>query len=196
MIREKIIVQNYNPEWEQMFKSLEKVLAKNLEDEIIKIEHVGSTSIKGMKAKPIIDLDIIIENNEKTLKSVIEKLKTLGYIHLGEMGISGREAFKRTDLKTPITNPKRKWFEHNLYLCKEGSIGLKNHLALKKHLLENPLKVIEYSNLKEKLADKFSDDIDMYVDGKTDFILSILREEGIKSSESKLIETQNKIQNN
>ncbi|NIJ46646.1 GrpB-like predicted nucleotidyltransferase (UPF0157 family) [Wenyingzhuangia heitensis] len=196
MIREKIIVQNYNPEWEQMFKSLEKALTKNLQDEIIRIEHVGSTSVKGMKAKPIIDLDIIIKDNEKTLKSVIEKLETLGYIHLGEMGIAGREAFKRTDLKTPITNPERKWFEHNLYLCKEESIGLKNHLALKKHLLENPLKVIEYSNLKEKLAEKFSDDIDRYVDGKTDFILSILKEEGIKNSESKLIETQNKIQNN
>ncbi|MBQ4821858.1 GrpB family protein [Aquimarina sp. MMG016] len=82
-----------------------------------------------MAAKPIIDLDLIIENDKEVLKKVISKLKDLGYTHLGEMGISGREAFKRNSCQTPFTNSKKEWFEHNLYVCKKGSTGLKNHLA-------------------------------------------------------------------
>jgi len=191
----KINVEKYNPKWKEQFESLQEYLFKHLNDQVLTIEHVGSTSVSEMSAKPIIDLDLIIENDNKVLEKVINKLKFLGYTHLGEMGISGREAFKRNSSKTPITTSKKEWFEHNLYVCKEGSVGLNNHLALKKHLLENPQKVIEYSNLKKKLADNFPDDIDSYIDGKTDFILGILKKEGIKSSDAELIESQNKMPN-
>jgi len=148
-----------------------------------------------MKAKPIVDLDIVIKNNDIVLNSVIDVLKTLGYIHLGEMGISIRDAFKRINSNTPITDSKIKWFNHNLYVCEKGSIGLNNHLALKEHLTKNSLKVIKYSNLKQKLAEKFLNDINWNADGKTDFILNILTEEGVESSATELIEIQNKIQN-
>ncbi len=187
-----INIQKYNPEWKAKFEKLREYLLSHFANNDLTIEHVGSTSVPGMSAKPIIDIDLIIENNNEILKKVINKLENLGYTHLGEMGISGREAFKRNSLKTPTTENGKEWFEHNLYVCKKGSIGLNNHLTLKKHLLNNPEKVIEYSELKQKLVEKFPNDIDSYVDGKTDFIIDILKKEGINSSETELIENENK----
>lgn len=146
-----------------------------------------------MKAKPIIDVDIIIDDYKCDLKKIISKLKKIGYIHLGEMGIPDRDAFKRTDTTTPHIGAKKEWFDHNLYVCKKESIALSNHLKLRNYLRENPNKAIEYSNLKQKLADKFPFDINSYVDGKTNFIVQVLNEKGVKTNEVTLIEKQNKL---
>jgi len=189
----KIVIEKYNPEWKEQFELLRDNLLFYLKEDVINIEHVGSTSVPGMSAKPIIDLDIIIESDNSTLEKVIDKLNHLGYIHLGDLGITGREAFKRNSPQASNMNGRITWFKHNLYVCKEGSGGLNNHLSLKKHLLENHDKVIEYSKLKENLAEKFPNDIDAYIDGKTDFIVDILKKEGIKSIDINLIEDQNKI---
>ena len=133
---DSIIILDYNPKWAKQFEVLQKLLIDHLGDEIIGIEHVGSTSIPGMKAKPIIDLDIIIDNND-ALENVISKLQELGYIPVGNLGITGREAFKRTDLKTPNIGSNKQWFRHNLYVCKKGSIGLSNHLNFRNYLIEH-----------------------------------------------------------
>ncbi len=155
----KIIIEEYNPKWKEQFESLRSYLLPHLSDHITKIVHVGSTSLPGMNAKPIIDIDIIIENNKATLKKVIDKLEILGYNYVGDQGISGREAFKRPNSKTPVTASNKDWFKHHLYVCNKDSIALRNHLALKKHLTENPIKAAEYSNLKKHLAHKFTDDM-------------------------------------
>jgi len=190
---DKILLLNYNLEWKSQFEELKNILTEYLDIDIIGIEHVGSTSIPGMKAKPIIDLDIIIDDNNSTLKKVISKLKELGYLHLGNMGITGREAFERLNSTTPNLGSQKQWFKHNLYVCKKGSIGLSNHLNLRNYLKENPEKVIEYSKLKQQLVDKFPFDIDSYVDGKTNFIVEILNKTGMNNNETKFIEKQNKL---
>ena len=187
----KILVQDYNPEWKNLFEELKSVPTKHLAADIIGIEHVGSTSIPGAKAKAIIDLDIIIENDNSTLENVISKLKELGYLHLGNMGITGREAFKRLNSTTPNSGSQRHWVKHNLYVCKKGSIGLANHLDLRDYLIENPKKLLEYNELKQNLANKFPFDIDSYVNGKTDFIVDILNRMGMKSCDTQVIEEQN-----
>lgn len=127
----KIHISPYNPQWKKQFEQLQKILWSIVKDNALAIEHVGSTSIPGLSAKPIIDLDIIIPNNEQTKQTVIKQLVKLGYSHLGNLGITGREAFKRNSAKTPITDKNKDWFAHNLYFCEKGSIGLQNHLALK-----------------------------------------------------------------
>lgn len=191
--KDKILILDYNPEWKNQFEELKNILTGYLNNLIIGIEHVGSTSIPGMKAKPVIDLDIIIENDDSIFKKNISKLEKIGYIHLGNMGITGREAFKRLDSTTPNLGSEKKWFKHNLYLCKKGSVGLSNHLNLRDYLKENPKKVIEYSKLKQHLANKFPFDIDSYVDGKTNFIVEILNKTGMNNNETQLIEKQNKL---
>ena len=79
----------YDEKWEKAFSLLENVLVNTLEDLILCIEHVGSTSVKGLGAKPIIDLDIVIENDQ-LLPNIIQKLSRLGYIHEVDLGIKGR----------------------------------------------------------------------------------------------------------
>lgn len=188
-----ISIHPYCPEWKSQFESLREHLTIYLKNEFVGIEHVGSTSVPGMSAKPVIDLDIVIKSDLTVMKKVIEQLEGLDYLHRGYMGISGREAFKQISDKTPLSSSGKKWPKHHLYVCTEDSLALKNHLTLKKHLLDHPEKVIEYSQLKKDLAKKFPNDIDAYVDGKTDFIVNILKKEGISDSEARLIEDENRL---
>jgi GrpB-like predicted nucleotidyltransferase (UPF0157 family) len=149
--------------------------------------------VVGLKAKPILDIDIIITKEEEVLKKVIKKLRLLGYKHVGNLGITGREAFKRINEKTPNFGTEKEWFKHHLYVCMEGSIGLMNHLNFRNYLREHPQKIAEYSRLKQDLAEKFSYDMDAYIDGKTDFIIDILHKTGMKESDTEIIDGENKL---
>jgi GrpB-like predicted nucleotidyltransferase (UPF0157 family) len=88
----KIIVEPYNKNWKIEFNKAYKFYNNLLKDIDVQIEHVGSTSIKGLMAKPILDIDIIV-NNDIDSKRVIDLLETVGYTHRGNLGIEGREAF-------------------------------------------------------------------------------------------------------
>lgn len=191
--KDKIVVLDYDPKWALQFEKLKGLLLNHLNSESIGIEHVGSTSVIGLKAKPIIDLDIIIAENDFLMEKIIHQLSKLGYRHVGNLGISGREAFKRLNSKTPNDGASKKWFKHNLYLCKKGSIGLMNHLNFRNYLRANPDKVVEYGELKQNLAEKFPYDIDAYIDGKTNFIVDMLSKTGMNESATKIIDTENKI---
>jgi len=188
----KIIVVDYDPKWAAQFNELRNLLSGYVKDDIISIEHVGSTSVVGLKAKPIIDLDIIVAD-EKCMKKVIAQLAKLGYEHIGDLGVTGREAFKRPDENILTDGTGRKWFEHHLYVCQTGSVGLRNHLALRDHLRQYPAKVLEYSNLKTHLAEKYPYDIDAYIEGKTDFITNILIEMGFDENDISTIRKDNGI---
>lgn len=184
----KIEVVAYNPEWREEFKKAKKFykgLLKNLD---IQVEHVGSTSIEGLYAKPILDIDIIVKD-DKTKGTVIRKLESAGYKHLGTMGVDGRDAFSYSN-----DYPNINWMAHHLYVCMEGSINLKNHLLLKKYLKNNKEAVQKYSQLKLELAKKFPNDIDGYIDGKTNLINSFLEKEGMTLESLEAIEKINKKQ--
>lgn len=114
----------------------------------------------------------------------IERLATLGYIHRGNLGIEGREAFKQPD-----GLPR-----HHLYLCPQSSLGLKNPLALRDYRRTHPDIAQAYGDLKKQLADQFPHDIDSYVEGKTDFILGILRQQGFSQEQCAVIDQVNRIQ--
>lgn len=188
----KIMVVEYNPEWVQQFETLKQRLLLEIEPYILSIEHVGSTAIPNLMAKPVLDMDIIINEDPNNRAEVLNRLQILGYWHIGEMGIVGREAFKRLNPQIPFTEPPREWVRHNLYLCQQGSMGLENHLRLRDYLLQNPEAVAEYSALKRQLAEAFPNDIGAYTEGKTEFILSILQRVGISESVAKQIALQNK----
>ncbi len=190
----KIIVIDYDPKWKIQFEELKSVLINHIGNEKITIEHVGSTSIQGMSAKPIIDLDIIIEHDNELMKDVIQKLREIGYNHVGDLGVTGREAFKRVSSKTPDTGTDKNWFEHHLYLGKEGSIGLQNHIRFRNYMRNHPEKVKEYGELKIKLAKKHPYDIDAYVDGKTDFILRVLDKTGMNKEDRDQIDSENRLE--
>jgi GrpB-like predicted nucleotidyltransferase (UPF0157 family) len=99
---------------------------------------------------------------------VVKQLAGLGYEYRGNLGIEDREAF------WPAENQPA----HHLYVCPQDSIALRNHIALRDHLRTHPSDVLTYSSLKKHLAERYARQIECYVAGKTDFILSILAQYG------------------
>jgi GrpB-like predicted nucleotidyltransferase (UPF0157 family) len=137
-------------------------------DIAVAVEHVGSTSVPGLAAKPIIDIDLVVAS-AADVSVAIERLAMIGYDHQGNLGIEGREAFK-----SPPEPPQR-----YLYVCVRGGTALQNHLMLRDYLRSNSDAAAEYGRLKKQLAAQFPTDIDHYIDGKTDFILAVLRRTGL-----------------
>ena len=188
----KIIkIENHNPSWSKIFQEIKTVLLSKIAEDILSIEHVGSTSVVGLKAKPILDIDVVIKDDEEIQALVIKKLKTLGYHHIGNLGITGREAFRKENEFVPFTKEPKNWMAHNFYVCKQGSIGLQNHILFRNYLIANPEAVETYGKLKQDLAEKFPYDIDKYINGKTDFITSILAKQGLESKTVDLISKEN-----
>jgi GrpB-like predicted nucleotidyltransferase (UPF0157 family) len=167
-----VIVVDYDPSWPALFEQLRATVWPSVRDLASTIEHVGSTSVVGLAAKPIIDMTIVVPT-PREMRTVIDRLAALGYRHRGDLGVPGREAFARPE-GTPA---------HHLYACVKGNLGLRNALAVRDHVRRNPLAAREYGALKKQLAARFPDDIDGYVEGKTDFILSILARSGFSRGE-------------
>jgi GrpB-like predicted nucleotidyltransferase (UPF0157 family) len=181
MVNQSVVVVDYNEEWPRQFEQLGARIWPAVADIAVRIEHVGSTSVVGLAAKPIIDITLVVaERND--VSPMIARLATLDYRHRGTLGIEDREAFDhRPDLD-----------RHNLYVCPEGTIGLVNQLAVRDYLRAEPDAARQYGALKKRLAALFPDDIDSYVFGKTDFILEVLRRAGLTEAQLAAIEQVNR----
>ncbi len=188
----KVIVEPYNPKWAHAFNELKEAYLNHL-DADLRIEHVGSTSVPGLSAKPIIDIDIVVKHKGDAL-NLVGKLEELGYIHEGNLGVEGRDAFKRSIKEAPLMYEHHsKWFAHHLYVCLEDSLAFKNHMALKAYLMAHADAVKEYSELKIALSHKFPYDVDKYCEEKTPFITRVLKASGFLSEDLEEITKANTI---
>jgi GrpB-like predicted nucleotidyltransferase (UPF0157 family) len=177
-----VVVAEYDPHWANAFAAIRDYLWPSIHDLTVSIEHVGSTAVPGLAAKPIIDIDIVIAPDQ-ALAAVVTRLEPLGYTHLGTLGIAGRDAFRQHNVLP----------RHNLYVCPADSLGLRNHLALREYLRANPAAVHAYSERKRQLAAAFPNDITRYVAGKTDLIISLLRAAGLAAEDIAQIEQANQL---
>jgi GrpB-like predicted nucleotidyltransferase (UPF0157 family) len=176
------IIETYNPEWKTEFEKLKLVFEVVLSGLDIEIEHVGSTSVPGMFAKPVLDIDLIIKN-EDTLRIISSKLEEIGYQAKGEQGVSGRFAFRQTSGNTPLTARKNTWQSHHLYVCLSESLALKNHLLFRDALRNDKYLVEKYSQLKKTLVEDYRMTREVYTIRKTDFIISVLKSAGLEPGE-------------
>ena len=160
---EPVVVVPSDPAWPAVFESIRERIAALLGDLAVGIEHVGSTAVPGLEAKPIVDLDVVVHRAED-VPEAIRLLATVGYVHLGDLGIFQREAFR-----APAGQPR-----HHLYVCPAGSAALRAHLTLRDALRNDPELAAAYGTLKRELAARFTHDRDSYVEGKTPFITSVL----------------------
>ena len=160
------LVQKYDPEWPTWFARLRSILAANLGDSYLAMEHVCSTSVPGMVAKPIIDIDVVIADGR--FDEVKARLATLGYVHEGDKGIPGREAFDLRDEALLSALPA-----HHLYVCPQGGAELQRHLAFRDFLRRSPHYVEWLSNLKWSLAETHHNDRQAYMDGKAALVQQI-----------------------
>lgn len=170
MITKHVVVLPYDEQWKQDFLMIKNELVSALGQLATRIEHVGSTSVEGLSAKPIIDIDVVIKEYT-VLEEVISALGAIGYRHEGDLGIAGREAFKY-DGKDHLR-------KHHLYVCPENSPELKRHIAFRDYLRTHPDAVREYSNIKEEGARNYPYDIDKYIEHKTPFIERVYKEIGL-----------------
>jgi GrpB-like predicted nucleotidyltransferase (UPF0157 family) len=166
-----IQVVDYDPDWRRIFCQLRDQIWPSVRDVAVAIEHVGSTSVPGMAAKPVIDMDVIIAT-VADLPLLKLRLGSLGYEHRGNLGVDDREAFLSPENLA----------SHHLYACVQNSLALQNHIAVREYLRTHPAEAAEYSTLKKRLADRFSNERERYVESKTDFILSILEQCGFSTT--------------
>lgn len=170
----KIKIEEYDPKWAHGFNELKKAYLEHIREDLI-IEHIGSTSVPGLSANPIIDIDIIIKS-KKEFNIMKEKLEDLGYEYKGNLGVEGREVFHRLIRNVPLLKEHHsKWYPHHLFVCYEGSLVLKSHLKFKEYLMSHEDTVNEYSELKIALAHKYVHDIEGYASEKKAFIDRILK---------------------
>ena len=166
----KVTVLPYDSAWKTAFEEIRKEIEEAVGDLIVGMEHVGSTSVEGMSAKPCIDLDVIIPDYT-VFDNVVDRLKVIGYFHEGDLGIPGREAFRYSG-KPHLQN-------HHLYVCPKDSVELHRHITFRNFLRNHPEAVKKYSAVKETAARLFPDDIDRYMAYKAPCIQELYAQCGL-----------------
>ena len=167
----KVIVLPYDKAWKSAFESIKQELQLALGDLALSVEHVGSTSVEGLSAKPCIDLDVVIRD-ASVLEEVICKLTAIGYEHEGDLGIPGREAFRYAN--------KPHLMHHHLYVCPQDSAELHRHLVFRDYLRSHPEAVAQYGAVKETAARLYPNDIDGYIRCKAPCIEELYGQCGLK----------------
>jgi GrpB-like predicted nucleotidyltransferase (UPF0157 family) len=181
-----MLIVKYNPEWVNHFEKINEKLSKALIGIDVNIEHVGSTSIPHLTAKPIIDIDIIYYQ-VTDFERIKDNLETYGYYYNGNQGIEGREVFKRNANQDDEILDK---ISHHLYVCKNDSEELQRHIFSRDYLRKNEIAREFYENLKYQISEEANQDRKLYAHLKQlkansfiNYIIELARSEYLKMSE-------------
>lgn len=166
-----VTVVPYDEQWENDFEKIKREIERAVGGLIVGIEHVGSTSVRGLAAKPCIDMDVVIRD-ASVFEAVAKGLNRIGYIHEGNLGIEGREAFNYSG--------KEHLREHHLYVCPRNSEELKRHLTFRDYLRTHPEAAQRYGAVKVEAARLYPDDIEGYMAYKAPCIEKLYRQCGLK----------------
>lgn len=158
-----VIVTKYQKLWQAQFQLVVRFLLPIITPHFLTIEHVGSTAVVGLQAKPVIDCDIIVREDQ--FAAIETALTKAGFTNRGDLGIVKRIAFSGPDLG----------FRYHLYVCYEDAPNLREHILLREYLRMHPGAKKRYGELKEKLALMYPTDINSYLDGKASMIQHYLK---------------------
>ena len=156
----------YEPNWQRLFLAEKEQLGASLGEFILDIQHIGSTSIPGMIAKPILDIGVAVTSFEEAARC-IPLLEQLGYSYKGENGIPRRHYFVKGNPRT-----------HHLHMLEATSEEWKHHLLFRDYLCGNAEAAQAYASLKQQLATRFANDREAYQSGKESFIQAVLQQAG------------------
>jgi GrpB-like predicted nucleotidyltransferase (UPF0157 family) len=172
-----MIIEAYSSTWIDDFTNLKRAIEAGLHRLEYSIEHVGSTAVPNLAAKPIIDIDLIYSDKDDFEKIKLG-LEHLGYYHAGDQGITGRDVFKRSGRSTSEILDSIK---HHLYVCPAYSKALERHILSRNFLRKNDWARLKYQELKYELAEKADQDRKTYAVLKekyvNDFIDTIVAKE-------------------
>jgi GrpB-like predicted nucleotidyltransferase (UPF0157 family) len=154
-----LVIRDYDATWPARFSELADRVKANLGALVMQVEHVGSTAVPGLIAKPVIDMDVVLAS-PSDLPEVVRRLGLLGYTHEGGLGIAGRDAFR-----WPAGEVR-----HHLYVLTAGAAELLRHLAFRDALRRDRTTRDAYSELKKNLALRYPHDRKAYTEAKSAFI--------------------------
>lgn len=153
-------LRDHDPAWKEEFRRERERLISALGTDIRRIDHVGSTAVPGLKAKPVIDILASVERLDPELFA--SRLAVLGYVHV-PIGEEERLFFRKGMPRT-----------HHLHLVLEGGEEFRRHILFRDRLIAHSEEARRYAVLKEELAERFRNDREAYIRGKEDFISEIL----------------------
>jgi GrpB-like predicted nucleotidyltransferase (UPF0157 family) len=156
----KVEIEPYDNNWPLLYASEAEFLARVLGVEMVRIHHIGSTSVPGLQAKPIIDMLAEVHSIEK-IDSLNTQMMASGYTPMGEYGIAGRRYYYKGSEEK---------HSHHLHAFQSGNMEVVRHLLFRDYLRSHTQEARKYANLKESLSAKFPHDIEAYMDGKDAFI--------------------------
>lgn len=164
--RTKVEIVSYDENWGEKFELEERKLRKVFSEYAFAIEHVGSTSIPGLSAKPIIDISVGVNNLEEVMQFK-DKLEEIGYEYRDKSGKNGERYFFAKGSSDNRT--------HYLHIIKFNSQEWKKNLFFRDYLRNNYESMKEYEKLKITLSKQFADNRPKYTEAKSKFISDILK---------------------
>ena len=159
---EIVRVVEYDARWPSLYEEERARILDALGDAVLDIQHIGSTAVPGLGAKPVIDIMVGVADLAAGEKC-IHPLEDLGYEHRGEAGIPGRLYFRKGASRT-----------HHLHMVKRGGAFWETHTRFRDYLRSHPDEASRYYKLKKQLAARFGADREAYTEGKAPFIESVL----------------------
>ena len=156
----------HNPQWKKAFDTESQQIAAIIAKNLVFIHHIGSTAIPKIYAKPIIDFLVEVHNINLVDRQTSE-MEKLGYEAMGEFGLVGRRYFRKESSLGIRT--------HHVHIYETNSPEILRHLAFRDYMNAHPQDAEQYSQLKQKLAQQYPNDIESYMDGKDKFVKEMER---------------------
>jgi GrpB-like predicted nucleotidyltransferase (UPF0157 family) len=166
-IGQPLVIVDYDPEWPRRFAEIAGMIQRTIPGTYHAVEHVGSTSVPGLAAKPIIDIDIVMREGQ--FETIKRGLESLGYVDEGDLGIPGRTAF---DLRDPAM--RNALAPHHLYVVSADSPVLAGHRDFRDFMRVHPEWVERLNARKDELASLYPQDRETYQQGKSPMVEEIL----------------------
>ena len=165
--RAVVRLEAHNPEWARLYERERARLSAALGTHVLDLQHVGSTAIPGIVAKPILDIAAAVRSFEAAFVC-IEPIVALGYAYYGENGIPRRHYFVRRD---PVSGQAI----IHLHMNELGGPDWENQILFRDYLIAHPEAAAQYSALKRDLAAQYPHDREAYTEAKAPFIEHVLR---------------------
>ena len=160
--KRKIVVVDYDPSWPEKFAKHAEILSQALGSKALAIEHVGSTSVPGLAAKPIIDIDVIVEDSSDEA-TYLPELVQAGYV----LRVREPDWHQHRMFRTPELNV-------HIHIFSPGCTEFTRHLDFRDHLRTHPDDRLLYESLKRRLANEDWPDMNAYARAKTEVVEQIL----------------------
>lgn len=155
----KVEVSSYDENWPQAYQSEAEKIRTIFVPIIVDIYHIGSTSVPGLSAKPVIDILVEVSSIEK-VDEFNQDMILLGYEARGENGIPQRRYFQKGGNERT----------HHVHIFEKGNPEIARHVTFRNYLRNYPQEATRYGALKEELAKRFPYDIEKYISGKDSLV--------------------------